>query len=46
MIRLPVIETERLRLRPLQMEDGPHVFAIFSDEHLLATTTEWSHIGR
>ena len=35
MNRLPVIETERLRLRPLQMEDGPHVFAIFSDEHVL-----------
>ncbi|MBR2076838.1 MAG: GNAT family N-acetyltransferase [Exiguobacterium sp.] len=32
---LPVIETERLRLRPLHMVDGPHVFPIFSDEHVL-----------
>lgn len=35
MNRLPVIETERLRLRPLQMEDSPHVFAIFSNERVL-----------
>ncbi|WP_215143433.1 GNAT family N-acetyltransferase [Exiguobacterium qingdaonense] len=35
MTKLPVIETERLRLRPLQMEDGPHVFDIFSNEHVL-----------
>ena len=35
MTQLPVIETDRLRLRPLQMEDGPHVFAIFSNERVL-----------
>lgn len=35
MNRIPVIETERIRLRPLQMEDGPHVFTIFSNEKVL-----------
>ncbi len=36
---LPVLESERIRLRPLRMADAPEVFAMFSDA---GVTRYWS----
>lgn len=36
---LPVLEAERIRLRPLRMDDAPEVFAMYSDREV---TRYWS----
>lgn len=42
----PVIETERLRLRPLRSEDAPRLFEIFSDHEVMRywNTAPWASV--